>query len=439
MSGSAGGNRIYRIKGKEKPEENIDYVLNTTNDYINKVLKKFPLFKSAKISGSYNTSDKEDFGDIDLIVHLESDNKKNVKLELAKYLSELPDNIIIPFKSVKYKRKKLLNTGEIVTILYPILGLDNQYVQIDNIISISSEELEFKKEFLDYPAEIQGLLLGLAKIACLEEDTKTIFKNLGINNIPELEKNQEYEFNLSSSGLTLRVVILKDFKEIDRTEVWKTTNWQNIKKLFQNYRIDGSFEELLEDLKSKIKNQRSKNRIKGIFNSMVSIKSGEINTPKGDKKQDSINKVNSLLEIKKYLKEGINFNDLTKEKIIKDFIIKCKKDLGMNKLPKITIINDKNWVKNNKSYGSYNPVNKSIMVYFGDRNLADFLRTLSHELTHHWQNENNRIKELSGETGSDIENEANAKAGILLRNYGKENQMIYENKKILKEILEKIK
>jgi predicted nucleotidyltransferase len=428
MSGSAGGNRIKRSD-----------VSNTTNDYINKVLKKFSLFKSAKISGSYNTSDKEDFGDIDLIVHLESDNKKNVKLELAKYLSELPDNIIIPFKSVKYKGKKLLNTGEIVTILYPILGLDNQYVQIDNIISISSEELEFKKEFLDYPAEIQGLLLGLAKIACLEEDPKTIFKNLGINNIPELEKDQEYEFNLSSSGLTLRIVTLKDFKEIDRTEVWKTTNWQNIKKLFQNYRIDGSFEELLEDLKSKIKNQRSKNRIKGIFNSMVSIKSGEINTPKGDKKQDSINKVNSLLEIKKYLKEGINFNDLTKEKIIKDFIIKCKKDLGINKLPKITIINDKNWVKNNKSFGSYNPVNKSIMVYFGDRNLADFLRTLSHELTHHWQNENNRIKELSGETGSDIENEANAKAGILLRNYGKENKMIYENKKILKEILEKIK
>jgi predicted nucleotidyltransferase len=428
MSGSAGGNRIKRSD-----------VSNTTNDYINKVLKKFSLFKSAKISGSYNTSDKEDFGDIDLIVHLESDNKKNVKLELAKYLSELPDNIIIPFKSVKYKGKKLLNTGEIVTILYPILGLDNQYVQIDNIISISSEELEFKKEFLDYPAEIQGLLLGLAKIACLEEDPKTIFKNLGINNIPELEKDQEYEFNLSSSGLTLRIVTLKDFKEIDRTEVWKTTNWQNIKKLFQNYRIDGSFEELLEDLKSKIKNKRSKNRIKGIFNSMVSIKSGEINTPKGDKKQDSINKVNSLLEIKKYLKEDINFNDLTKEKIIKDFIIKCKKDLGINKLPKITIINDKNWVKNNKSFGSYNPVNKSIMVYFGDRNLADFLRTLSHELTHHWQNENNRIKELSGETGSDIENEANAKAGILLRNYGKENEMIYENKKILKEILEKIK
>lgn len=428
MSGSAGGNRIKRSA-----------VLNTTQDYINKVLKKFLLFKSAKISGSYNTSNKEDFGDIDLIVHLESDNKKNVKLELAKYLSELSDNIIIPFKSEKYKGKKFLNTGEIITILYPIIGSNGEFVQIDNIISISSEELEFKKEFLDYPAEIQGLLLGIAKIACIEENPKIIFKKLNINNIPELEDNQEYEFNLSSSGLTLRIVTLKDLKEIDRNEVWKTTNWENIKKLFLSYKIDGSFEELLDDLKSKIKNQRSKNRIKGIFNSMVSIKSGEVGTPKGDKKQQSIDKINSILEIKKYLKENINLNNLTKEKIIKDFIIKCKNDLGINKLPKIKIINNKDWVKKNKSFGSYNPENKSIIVYLGDRNLADFLRTLSHELTHHWQNENNRISEFSGETGSEIENEANAKAGIILRSYGKENEIIYESKEILKEILKKIK
>jgi hypothetical protein len=32
----------------------------------------------------------------------------------------------------------------------------------------------------------------------------------------------------------------------------------------------------------------------------------------------------------------------------------------------------------------------------------------------------------SGETGSDIENEANAMAGVLLRNFGKQNPIIYE-------------
>jgi len=284
MSGSAGGNRITR-----------ESVAKTVDSYINRILKKFPAFKSAKVSGSYNTSAKEDFGDIDLIVNLESEDKKGVKVNLAKFLSSLSDDVIVPFKSEKYKGKKYLNTGEIVTILYPIEGQSGEYVQIDNIVSVSDDEAEFKKEFLDYPAEIQGLLLGLAKVICLEEDPKSIFARMGINNIPELEVNQEYEFNLSSAGLTLRIVTLDNFKETDRTEVWKTSNWSNIKRLFTNYKIDGSFEDLLNDISSKVKNPRSKNRIKGIFNSMVSIKSGEVGTPKGDNKQKSLDKVNNTL------------------------------------------------------------------------------------------------------------------------------------------------
>jgi cytidyltransferase-like protein len=284
MSGSAGGNRITR-----------ESVAKTVDSYINRILKKFPAFKSAKISGSYNTSAKEDFGDIDLIVNLKATDKKNIKLELAKFLSSLPDDVVVPFKSEKYKGKKYLNTGEIVTILFPIEGQPDQYVQIDNIVSVSDDEAEFKKEFLDYPAEIQGLLLGLSKVICLEEDPKSIFARMGIKNVPELEANQEYEFNLSSAGLTLRIVTLDNFKETDRTEVWKTSNWSNIKKLFTNYKIDGSFEELLNDIASKVKNPRSKNRIKGIFNSMVSIKSGEVGTLKGDNKQKSLDKVNNTL------------------------------------------------------------------------------------------------------------------------------------------------
>ena len=284
MSGSAGGNRIPRAA-----------VEKTVQEYIQKILSKFPSFRGAKISGSYNTGTKSDFGDIDLIVHLDSEDKKNIKAELAKYVSSLPDDVIVPFKSEKYNGKKFLNTGEIITILYPITGMPGNFVQIDNIVSISDKEAEFKKEFLDYPAEIQGLLLGLAKVACLEEDPQTIFARMDIKNVPALEPNQEYEFNLSSSGLTLRIVTLDNFKEIDRTDVWKTSDWSNIKKLFTNYKIDGTFEELLNDISSKLKNIRSKNRVKGIFNSMVSIKSGEVGTPKGDNKQKSLDKVNTTL------------------------------------------------------------------------------------------------------------------------------------------------
>jgi cytidyltransferase-like protein len=286
MSGSAGGSRI--------PKSNIE---KTVKDYISKVISKFPGYKSFKISGSYNYSDKSDFGDIDLIIFIEGEDKKETKQKLADFLSKYPDNIIIPFKSEKYKGKKYLNTGEIVTILYPISGVPGQYVQIDNIISISNEEKEFKSNFLDYPADKQGLILGLTKIIALEEKPELIFKRLGIKNIPKLGKNQEYEFNLSGSGLTLRIVTLsKDFKESDRTEVWKSSSWDDVKKLLDGYNLDENFDDLLKTIKGKIKNPRSKNRIKGIFNSMVSIKSGEVNTAKGKDKQDSLDKVNQLLE-----------------------------------------------------------------------------------------------------------------------------------------------
>ena len=131
MSGSAGGNRIIRSS-----------VAKTVEEYINKVLSKFPGFKGAKPSGSYNTGTKNDFGDIDLVVNLTATDKKNIKVELAQYLASLPDDVIVPFKSDKYKGKKFLNTGEIITILYPIVGQPDEYVQIDNIISISDEEAD---------------------------------------------------------------------------------------------------------------------------------------------------------------------------------------------------------------------------------------------------------------------------------------------------------
>jgi hypothetical protein len=61
-----------------------------------------------------------------------------------------------------------------------------------------------------------------------------------------------------------------------------------------------------------------------------------------------------------------------------------------------------------------------------NRNLADILRTLGHELVHHKQNLDGKINAQSGITGSDEENEANAKAGVLLRKFGKINDDIYE-------------
>ncbi len=135
-------------------------------------------------------------------------------------------------------------------------------------------------------------------------------------------------------------------------------------------------------------------------------------------------------------------NPEQKKEIISDFIKYCKGRLDIKKDPKIEFTNDRDWAVTHRSFGSYNTETDHIDVYIGNRNLADILRTLGHELVHHRQRELGRVEDSKkdGKTGSPIENQANALAGVLMRDYGKTNNLIYENKSLkLKSILKEIK
>jgi hypothetical protein len=72
------------------------------------------------------------------------------------------------------------------------------------------------------------------------------------------------------------------------------------------------------------------------------------------------------------------------------------------------------------------PQEEKIMVVVHNRNMADILRTVAHEMVHHMQNLDNRLNPKSGEDGSPEENEANALAGVMMRKFGRENEHIYE-------------
>jgi hypothetical protein len=127
---------------------------------------------------------------------------------------------------------------------------------------------------------------------------------------------------------------------------------------------------------------------------------------------------------------------------IREFAIFCIDVLNIEEEPHIQLVNDVEWARGRKSFGEYIPSKKHVYVYVGNRNLADILRTLCHELVHHKQNEMGMLKTMSGKTGSPTENQANSLAGIVLREYGKMNQMIYENteikfKTLLKEGIQK--
>jgi len=118
--------------------------------------------------------------------------------------------------------------------------------------------------------------------------------------------------------------------------------------------------------------------------------------------------------------------DTQKILTIEDFVEFAVKRLGINKAPELKFVTNRDWAVERHSFGQYDPSDNTLTIYINNRNMADVLRTLGHELVHHRQNELGKIQNDSGKTGSEIENEANALAGVLMRDYGRINDTIYE-------------
>jgi predicted nucleotidyltransferase len=304
MSGAAGGTRISRSA-----------VEQTVKDYTDKILSKIEGFKDAKLSGSFNRPEKEDFGDIDIIVTIETDNtKKEVKKMIGDLFQSLPDNELPPLQNPRYKGKKFINHGEMVSNLYPISGMPGEFVQVDNIISLSQEEGEFKKTILDYPAELQGLILGLIKTPLLEEDPLAVFSRLGIKDIPKAGEDQEYEFHIDTSDLTLRLVTYgENYRILNSNTVWQSKNFNDVQTLLKDYDLKGNFEDIIAKVKT-LKNERSKNRVKGFFKKSIKVGAAEKGTPKGDTKQNALDIVAQLEEgFRSNIKNGLRAQFLEQE------------------------------------------------------------------------------------------------------------------------------
>ena len=129
-------------------------------------------------------------------------------------------------------------------------------------------------------------------------------------------------------------------------------------------------------------------------------------------------------------KMGLNEALLPKEKkieVINDFVKFVGKKLKFsNELPKIILSDNEKEAETMHSFGKFTPEIKEIRVVIANRNLADILRTLAHELVHFWQHLKGVLKADSNNTGSEHENEANALAGALMREFGKLNSIIFE-------------
>ena len=109
------------------------------------------------------------------------------------------------------------------------------------------------------------------------------------------------------------------------------------------------------------------------------------------------------------------------EEILKDFIEFCFKELKLEHMPTIKLRKDPQWSVRHKTFGRYINDQHLLEVAWGQRHIMDVLRTVAHELTHKHQHERDgdRMGPEAGETGSKWENEANARAGILMRDYAR--------------------
>lgn len=101
--------------------------------------------------------------------------------------------------------------------------------------------------------------------------------------------------------------------------------------------------------------------------------------------------------------------------------------LGCESRPTIELSSDIDTVKKNKSFGNLDTTTGKIWVYVANRNLADILRTICHEVVHFKQLEDGKLSGIAdGRDGSSIENEANSVAAVIMREYGRLNPEIYE-------------
>jgi len=309
-SGSIGANRILR-----------ENVKPTVEKYEKEVLKTFPGYKKCEITGSYNAGTKKDHGDIDLCVWIDSSKDiKDVKKEFKKHVEDLPDELTPKFRAGRNEGKKAQLYGSIVTCQIGIVGgKEGETVQIDNIIVLTPEELNFQKSFLNLNAQVQTLETALVRVID-DKKKEEAFKKFGIQNLPALDTNQEFEFVLSTAALSLRKVTLSDErKQKAKEEIWRSVNWDDavylLKLSLDGYDVeDKDYEEILDAAAKKYKNdERARKRICGIMKSMINIGPGEVGTPKGEAKQKGIDlayqklgvKMNEgLCAISKYIKEA---------------------------------------------------------------------------------------------------------------------------------------
>jgi hypothetical protein len=141
--------------------------------------------------------------------------------------------------------------------------------------------------------------------------------------------------------------------------------------------------------------------------------------------REDISRIKSLMK----LNEGVSVFPTEDKKHLENFVDFVVKELGITEPVDINYQTDKDGINTTAVYKysaeTSNVTESEIKVYSKERALQDIMRSVAHELVHHKQNEDGELEGEVQNVGGPIEDEANAKAGELLKKYGLDHPEIY--------------
>jgi hypothetical protein len=135
------------------------------------------------------------------------------------------------------------------------------------------------------------------------------------------------------------------------------------------------------------------------------------------------------MKVRELLNEGISRKDTYS--VLLDFIRFAATSLELKTLPKFDFVFDSQQSVERSSFGGYAPGHEHITITVKNRHIMDVCRTLAHELVHYKQDLDNELEDdNAGTTGSPQENEANAQAAVIMRNWGKKHPELFDKESV---------
>jgi GNAT superfamily N-acetyltransferase len=121
--------------------------------------------------------------------------------------------------------------------------------------------------------------------------------------------------------------------------------------------------------------------------------------------------------MKQGVAEGLTESTLSDhEDELREFVKWTCDKLKIKEPPRIEFQDSKDSEPQTKT-AHFDPTDKIIWIYTGNRNLADIMRSVAHELTHRKQDEKGQVNQEQNYPGSPIEQQADAVAGYLMKLY----------------------